>query len=263
MKDAVVYFGGLPPTIQDDINTIRKELEGLFRHHPIERNRFHHHLEQAYAFQSYVVDNYTAACHDYGSTTNAYITCYLEDEAFFEYPFHFIHACHWYYFEQNNIVADEDAIERNAEETNKVKANNAKEKQEREELEKMLFVNNNKRDNVMLSISNHLLLANDTHVQIQPDLNNTYLTGHTPNKIECFSCFEETAFPVQLNGCTHKLCYNCYHNWTCHFNDDPAWCPYCKQIYDGGTIISWHTKKYNFRWSTLKKGLEHLRKNTI
>ena len=95
-------------TTQEDIRTIKKELERLFRDHPSERNRLHYHLEQAYAFQSYVVDNYTAACHDYGSTTSAYVTCYLEDEAFFEWPFHYTHACHWYYYEQNNIVADED-----------------------------------------------------------------------------------------------------------------------------------------------------------
>jgi len=267
MKDAVAYFGGLPPTIQEDIRTIKKELERLFRDHPIERNRFHHHLEQAYAFQSYVVENYTAACHDYGSTTNAYVTCYLEDEAFFEYPFHFIYACHWYYYEQNNIVADEDVIEHETEETNKVNdVNDKKEEKEREELNNMLFVHNGKEENIMMSISNHLFLANDTNVQMQPDLDTTYFTGHTPNKMECFLCFEETIFPVQLNGCTHKMCYDCYYNWTnhhTHTNGDLPWCPYCKETYNGGTMISWHTKKYNFRWTTLKKGLEHLRKNIV
>jgi len=264
MKDAVAYFGGLPPTIQEDIRTIRRELERLFKDHPIERDRFQHHLEQAYAFQSYVVNNYTAACHDYGSTTDAYVTCYLEDEAFFEYPFHFIHACHWYYYEQNNIVANEDAIEHNTEEANKVNRNDKEEEKEGEELKKILFVHNNEEENIMMSISNHLYLANDTNVRIQPDLK--CFTGHTPKSIECFLCFEKTIFPIQLNGCTHKMCSDCYHNWTnhlAHSNDNPPWCPYCKEIYNGGTMISWHTKKYNFRWSTLKKGLENLRKNII
>lgn len=110
----VLYLGGiLPETIREDNKTITKELETLFLRRPHLRSQLYYHLNQAYAFRTYVGDNYSHAGVDLASTTSAYVFCYLKFEPFFE-PNQYLKweeifniSCYWYYTLQNDIPKDD------------------------------------------------------------------------------------------------------------------------------------------------------------
>ena len=269
---AYLYLGGPPQTVGEDTKTIVKELDrSLYSRRPYIRENLSFHVMQAIDFRTFVGNNYSSASLDYESTTSAYASCYCEFEHMFEknpwYDFNATCsvACHWYYFEQNNILHDDHIVmDDSKKESNKEVREYYGEREAKRQMFGYSWPPMEHPGGVGLDKDCNPVLVNDSTVSFQPDSNKEYVTGHTPISLECDICMEKSTYCVQLNSCTHKMCYDCYKKWnTSHANADST-CPTCRAAYTGCTMIPWQSKKYSFRWSTIAKSLSFLsRTNTF